>query len=101
LLKQEFRLTNGHAPSKKALDKLAGKILSQTHSKYSRETLAGNLEVVFQYIANDPEANFTEAMDALVDVSNSVLQQSSVMNRKLYDEYADMRAKRGCPCPTL
>ena len=91
LLKQEFRLTNGHAPSKKALDKLAGKILSQTHSKYSRETLTRNLEVVFRYIANDPEANFTEAMDALVDVSNSVLQQSSVMNRKLYDEYADMR----------
>ena len=91
LLKQEFQLTNGHVPSKKAIDKLAGKILSQTHSKYSRDTLAGNLEVVFQYIANDPEANFTEAMDALVDVSNSVLQQSSVMNRKLYDEYADMR----------
>lgn len=91
LLKQEFRLTNGHIPSKKALDKLAGKILSQTHSKYSRETLTRNLEVVFRYIANDPEANFTEAMDALVDVSNSVLQQSSVMNRKLYDEYADMR----------
>lgn len=91
LLKQEFQLTKGHVPSPQAIDRLSGRILRQTHSRYSRDTLNHNLSTVFRYIANNPEANFLEAMEASTDIANSVLQQSTVLNRELYDEYADMR----------
>ena len=91
LLKQEFRLTEGHQVSKAAVEGLAAKVLRQTKSGYDKGTLAKNLQAVFLYIANDPEANFQEAMDALTDVAGSVIQESMSMNRDLYNEYADMR----------
>ena len=91
LLKQEFRLTEGHRVSKAAVEGLAAKVLRQTKSMYDKDTLAGNLQTVFRYIANDPEANFQETMEVLTDVAGSVLQESTSMNRDLYNEYADMR----------
>lgn len=91
LLKQEFRLTEGHQVSKAAVEGLAAKVLRQTKSMYDKDTLAGNLQMVFRYIANDPEANFQETMEVLTDIAGSVLQESTSMNRDLYNEYADMR----------
>ena len=91
LLKQEFRLTEGHQVSKAAVEGLAAKVLRQTKSVYDKDTLAGNLQTVFRYIANDPEANFQETMEVLTDIAGSVLQESTSMNRDLYNEYADMR----------
>lgn len=91
LLKQEFRLTEGHQVSKAAVEGLAAKVLRQTKSVYDKDTLAGNLQMVFRYIANDPEANFQETMEVLTDIAGSVLQESTSMNRDLYNEYADMR----------
>lgn len=91
LLKQEFRLTEGHQVSKAAVERLAAKVLRQTKSLYDKDTLAGNLQTVFRYIANDPEANFQETMEVLTDIAGSVLQESTSMNRDLYNEYADMR----------
>lgn len=91
LLKQEFRLTEGHQVSKAAVEGLAAKVLRQTKSLYDKDTLAGNLQMVFRYIANDPEANFQETMEVLTDIAGSVLQESTSMNRDLYNEYADMR----------
>ncbi len=91
LLKQEFRLTEGHQVSKAAVEDWRPKVLRQTKSMYDKDTLAGNLQMVFRYIANDPEANFQETMEVLTDIAGSVLQESTSMNRDLYNEYADMR----------
>lgn len=90
-LRQEFKLTAGHKVKAAAVESLAEKILKDTGSGYNKETLVKNLQTLFDYIANDPEANFDEAMNVSVDIANSVLRQSSLLDTTLYDQYEDMR----------
>lgn len=90
-LRQEFKLTAGHKVKAAAVEILAEKILKDTGSGYNKETLVKNLQTLFDYIANDPEANFDEAMNVSVDIANSVLRQSSLLDTTLYDQYEDMR----------
>lgn len=90
-LRQEFKLTAGHKVKAAAVESLAEKILKDTGSGYNKETLVKNLQTLFDYIANDPEANFDEAMNVSVDIANSVLRQSSRLDTALYDQYEDMR----------
>ena len=90
-LRQEFKLTAGHKVKPAAVESLAEKILKDTGSSYNKETLVKNLQTLFDYIANDPEANFDEAMNVSVDIANSVLRQSSLLDTTLYDQYEDMR----------
>lgn len=90
-LRQEFKLTKGHKIKPAAVDRLAEKILKNTRSSYNKETLVKNLQTIFDYIANDPEANFDEAMNVSVDIANSVLRQSSRLDTTLYEQYEDMR----------
>lgn len=90
-LRQEFKLTAGHKVKTAAVESLAEKILKDTGSGYNKETLVKNLQTLFDYIANDPEANFDEAMNVSVDIANSVLRQSSRLDTTLYDRYEDMR----------
>lgn len=90
-LRQEFKLTAGHKVKAAAVESLAEKILKDTGSGYNKETLVKNLQTLFDYIANDPEANFDEAMNVSVDIANSVLRQSSRLDTTLYDQYEDMR----------
>lgn len=90
-LRQEFKLTAGHKVKPAAVESLAEKILKDTGSGYNKETLVKNLQTLFDYIANDPEANFDEAMNVSVDIANSVLRQSSRLDTTLYDQYEDMR----------
>lgn len=90
-LRQEFKLTKGHKIKPAAVDRLAEKILKNTRSSYNKETLVKNLQTLFDYIANDPEANFDEAMNVSVDIANSVLRQSSRLDTTLYEQYEDMR----------
>lgn len=90
-LRQEFKLTAGHKVKPAAVESLAEKILKDTGSSYNKETLVKNLQTLFDYIANDPEANFDEAMNVSVDIANSVLRQSSRLDTTLYDQYEDMR----------
>lgn len=90
-LRQEFKLTAGHKVKAAAVESLAEKILKDTGSGYNKETLVKNLQTLFDYIANDPEANFDEAMNVSVDIANSVLRQSSRLDTTLYDRYEDMR----------
>lgn len=90
-LRDEFKLTKGHKIKPASIEKLADSILKETSSSYDKGTLVKNLDALFSYIANDPEANFDEAMDVSVDIANSVLRDSSALDSTLYDRYKDMR----------
>lgn len=90
-LRDEFKLTKGHKIKPASIEKLVDSILKETRSSYDKGTLAKNLDALFSYIANDPEANFDEAMDVSVDIANSVLRDSSALDSTLYDRYKDMR----------
>lgn len=52
IAESELKLTVGHKLNAKQIDKLANKILLQTRSKYSKQTLVDNLTKAFDYIAN-------------------------------------------------
>ena len=90
-LREEFKLTKGHKAKPGSLEKLADSILKETRSSYDKGTLVKNLEALLDYIANDPDSNFDEAMDVSVDIANSVLRESSDLDSSLYDHYKDMR----------
>lgn len=90
-LREEFKLTKGHKAKPGSLEKLADSILKETRSSYDKGTLVKNLEALFDYIANDPDSNFDEALDVSVDIANSVLRESSDLDSSLYNHYKDMR----------
>lgn len=90
-LRGEFQLTKGHKVKPVSIGKLADTILKETSSSYDKGTLVKNLDALFSYIANDPDANFDEAMDVSVEIANSVLRESSALDSTLYEKYRDMR----------
>ena len=90
-LRGEFQLTKGHKVKPASIGKLADTILKETSSSYDKGTLVKNLDALFSYIANDPDANFDEAMDVSVEIANSVLRESSALDSTLYEKYRDMR----------
>ena len=90
-LRGEFKLTKGHKVKPASIGKLADTILKETSSSYDKGTLVKNLDALFSYIANDPDANFDEAMDVSVEIANSVLRESSALDSTLYEKYRDMR----------
>lgn len=90
-LRGEFKLTKGHKVKPASIGKLADTILKETSSSYDKGTLVKNLDALFSYIANDPDANFDEAMDVSVEIANSVLRESSNLDSTLYEKYRDMR----------
>ena len=90
-LRGEFQLTKGHKVKPSSIGKLADTILKETSSSYDKGTLVKNLDALFSYIANDPDANFDEAMDVSVEIANSVLRESSALDSTLYEKYRDMR----------
>ncbi len=90
-LKQEFKLTKGHRLDQKAIDRLAGQILGERKSGYDRATLAKNLNVLFDYIANHEEINYDSIMQIASEIAKGVLMESESLNTSLYDQYKDMR----------
>ncbi len=91
LAKRELQLTKGHKMNPKQVEALARGILRKTSSRYSQKTLTENLTRIFEYIANDKEANYSVAIDAMADLSKAVLEESYVKNDSLYTQYRDMR----------
>ena len=91
LAKRELQLTKGHKMNPKHVEALARGILRKTSSRYSQKTLTENLTRIFEYIANDKEANYSVAIDAMADLSKAVLEESYVKNDSLYTQYKDMR----------
>lgn len=91
LAKRELQLTKGHKMNPKQVEALARGILRKTSSRYSQKTLTENLTRIFEYIANDKEANYSVAIDAMADLSKAVLEESYVKNDSLYTQYKDMR----------
>ena len=91
LAKRELQLTKGHKMNPKQVEALARGILRKTSSRYSQKTLTENLTRIFEYIANDKEANYSVAIDAMADLSKAVLEESYVKNDSLYAQYKDMR----------
>ncbi len=90
-LKAEFKLTEGHKMNKNQVEIFANKLLRKAGSKYNKAVLIDNLTKVFEYIANDPEANYETAISVMKDIAKSVINESVMRDTTLYDEFKEMR----------
>lgn len=90
-LKDEFKLTEGHRVSDRAIDLVAGRMLRETKSGYDRSALNGQLRGLFDYIANGENVVWDDVMDVAAGIARGVLSKSSEMDDTLYNEYKDMR----------
>lgn len=77
LLKEEFKLTDGHKMNKNAVNVLAGRLLRQYSSGYDRDLLESRLYEFFNSIANDSESSWFSFMDGATEIMTDVLEQSS------------------------
>ena len=90
-LQDEFKLTEGHRVSDRAIDLVAGRMLRETKSSYDRSALNGQLRGLFDYIANGENVVWDDVMDVAAGIARGVLSKSSEMDDTLYNEYKDMR----------
>lgn len=90
-LKEEFELTKGHKLKPEAVEKLAKRLTKQYSSSYNVHELSENLGKLFDYIANSENLDWDSVMEISSTISKRILEESSTLNRDLYDQYADMR----------
>lgn len=91
LLSKQFQLTKGHRVSDKALDKLAGKILAQTKSAYSRVDLVAGLKTIFDYLSSSDTPVWDEVQSYGAGLAKKVLAKSRSFDADAYNEYSDFR----------
>ena len=90
-LKAQFKLTEGHRVSDKAINKLAGKILKEYSSSYDRETLVENLRTMFDYIANTEQPVWDEVFKQGMGMAKKIVRDSAELDTELYQYYAKAR----------
>lgn len=91
-LKEEFQLSEGHRVEPKRVRQLARQLVREYESRYDAAQLEKELTRYFEYIANDPEANYADAMDTAQQLMRGVLEQSSrANNTELRDAYKPVR----------
>ena len=90
-LKAQFKLTEGHKVSDKAINKLAGKILKEYSSSYDRDTLVENLRTMFDYIANTEQPVWDEVFKQGMGMAKKIVRDSAELDTELYRYYAKAR----------
>lgn len=90
ILDERMNLVAHKNLSPKAINYLAGKLLNKVKSNYSREQLTERLTALFDYIANSRDVSWEEITEIAAQISKDVLKQSSVLDRSMQKEYADV-----------
>lgn len=90
-LKAQFKLTEGHRVSDKALEKLARRVLKEYSSEYSMSTLQENLRTMFDYIANAEQPVWDDIVSMGTGMAKAIIKQSSELDTTMYEYYADAR----------
>jgi len=90
-VRAQFKLTEGHKVSEKAVGRLARKILKEYSSQYDAERLTEQLQAMFEYIGNAEEPVWGDIVKAGTDLAKNVINKSSRMNTELYEHYAPVR----------
>lgn len=89
IVDQRYNLTNKKMLSPKAIDRLAGRLLSKASSKYDREQLTTRLTALFDYMANSNELDWEDVMRSAAEVSYDILKNSSSIDRSMQNQYRD------------
>lgn len=89
----QVRLTGGNQVSAQAVEKLARKIVRDTHSRYDAATLAGDLEQIYTYAATaeNSEEALREIDDVGIGLAKKVLRQSEQMDATVSDQLTGLK----------
>lgn len=90
-LREEFELTKGHKLKQQTINRLAQRLVKQYNSTYNVQELSENLGKLFDYIANGENLDWDSVMEISSTISKRILEESSTLNRELYDQYKGMR----------
>lgn len=76
----------------RSIDKIARDIIKSTSSRYSREQLADEITVLYDYMANSRQnADTEEIFSSVLAVAERVLEKSEMKDTELYDQYKNVR----------
>jgi hypothetical protein len=89
IVDQRYNLTNKKNLSPKAVERLAGKLLSNSKSKYDKGALTERLSAFFDYMANSNELVWEDVMKTAAEISHDILSQSSILDRSMQNQYKD------------
>ena len=89
IVDQRYNLTNKKNLSPKAVERLAGKLLSNSKSKYDKGALTERLSALFDYMANSNELVWEDVMKTAAEISHDILSQSSSLDRSMQNQYKD------------
>lgn len=89
----QVRLTGGNQVSAQAVEKLARKIVRDTHSKYDAASLAGDLGQIYTYAATaeNSEEALREIDDVGIGLAKKVLRQSEQMDTTVSDQLTGLK----------
>lgn len=89
IVDQRYNLTNKKNLSPKAIERLAGKLLSNSKSKYDKGALTERVGALFDYMANSNELVWEDVMKTAAEISHDILSQSSSLDRSMQNQYKD------------
>lgn len=89
----QVRLTGGTQVSAQAVEKLARKIVRDTHSRYDAAALAGDLGQIYTYAATaeNSEEALREIDDVGIGLAKKVLRQSEQMDTTVSDQLTGLK----------
>lgn len=89
----QVRLTGGNQVSAQAVEKLARKIVRDTHSRYDAAALAGDLGQIYTYAATaeNSEEALREIDDVGIGLAKKVLRQSEHMDTTVSDQLTGLK----------
>lgn len=91
IVKEQFKLTQGHHVSDQAIERMGRRILKDYSSKYDHKTLVAKLRELFDYIGNADDVAWDEVTRMGVSTMEDVVEQSREIDRETYAYYADLR----------
>lgn len=90
IVDERFELAGRKELSPKAIDRLAGRLLDKSNSKYDRELLTERLTALFDYIANSRDVGWEDVTSIAAEISKDILKQSQTLDRSMQTEFADV-----------
>ena len=89
----QLRLTGGNQVSAQAVEKLARKIVRDTHSRYDAAALAGDLRQIYTYAATaeNSEEALREIDDVGIGLAKKVLRESEQMDTTVSDQLTGLK----------
>lgn len=91
LLKEQFKVTNGHNPEMIDILKIGRKILKENNSTYDIKDFAHNMEEIVKATKDVKFQNYTEVMNAMIKTAREIAEQSTFKDDSEYNQYKELR----------